>query len=90
VVVPRATPAETGAKWLAGGATHAVTSGAFCISSNRAETVAGTTMGGTGWVIDPEGTVLAVTSPESPVAVVDVDLAAARAAKGTYPRYVQR
>ena len=88
VVVPRATPAETGPKWLAGGATHAVCAGAFCISSNRAEEVAGTTMGGMGWVIDPEGEQLAVTTAEQPVAVVDLDLGRAAAAKASYPRYV--
>lgn len=87
VVVPRATPADTSTKWLAGGATQAVCAGAFCVSSNRAETVAGTTMGGTGWVIDPDGEVLAVTGAESAV-VVDIDLEQARAAKRTYPRYV--
>lgn len=89
VLVPRATPVESGAKWLAGGATHAVCSGAFCISSNRSETVAGTTMGGSGWVIDPDGEVLAVTTPDEPVAIVDVDVERARRAKQTYPRYVQ-
>jgi N-carbamoylputrescine amidase len=88
VVVPRATPVETTQKWLAGGAAHAVCAGAFCISSNRAETVAGTTMGGAGWVIDPDGATLAATSPAEPVSIVDIDLGLARAAKSTYPRYV--
>ncbi len=88
VVVPRATPIETSQKWLAGGATHAVTSGAFCVSSNRAETVAGTTMGATGWIMDPDGTALAVTTLEQPLIVADIDLELARAAKATYPRYV--
>lgn len=90
VVVPRATPIETSTKWLAGGSTHAVCSGAFCVSSNRAETVAGTTMGATGWIIDPEGEVLSVTGPGQPVITVDVDLDEARAAKTSYPRYVSR
>lgn len=88
VVTPRATPLETTGKWLSGGSTHAVCSGAFSISSNRAETVSGTTMGGAGWVIGPDGEQLAVTSPKQPVVVVDIDLAEARAAKSTYPRYV--
>ena len=90
VVVPRATPAETGEKWLAGGATHAVTSGAFCVSSNRAESVAGTTMGGLGWIIDPDGAVLARTTDAEPVAIRDIDLTEVRVAKRTYPRYVAR
>jgi N-carbamoylputrescine amidase len=90
VVVPRATPAETGEKWLAGGATHAVTSGAFCISSNRAETAAGTVMGGLGWIIDPDGAVLARTDDAEPVVIRDIDLTDVQIAKGTYPRYVER
>lgn len=88
VVVPRATPIETSAKWLAGGAAHAVTSGAFCVSSNRAETVAGTAMGATAWIIDPDGHQLSVSSPAEPVITCDIDLATARNAKFTYPRYV--
>ena len=90
VAVPRATPIETTEKWLAGGTAHAVTSGAFCVSSNRSEAASGTTMGGAGWIADPEGTMLAVTSAVQPVVVVDIDLEVARAAKSTYPRYVQR
>lgn len=88
VVVPRATPDGTTAKWLAGGATQAVCAGAFCVSSNRAETVAGTTMGGAGWVIDPDGASLAVSRPDEPVVIADIDLDLAAAAKATYPRYV--
>lgn len=82
VVVPRATPAESTAKWLAGGATHAVCSGAFCVSSNRAEDY----MGGHGWVFDPEGNSLA--DPGQEVVSAEIDLATARRAKRTYPRYV--
>ena len=84
VVVPRATPKETTAKWLAGGCAHAVTSGAFCLSSNRAETF----MGGAGWIIDPDGAPLAVTTPQDRVAIADIDLNEARTAKQSYPRYV--
>ena len=86
----RATPIETTEKWLAGGMAHAVTSGAFCVSSNRSEAVSGTTMGGAGWIADPDGTMLAVTSAVQPVIVADLDLEVARTAKSTYPRYVER
>ncbi len=88
VLVPRATPIETTDKWLAGAATHAVTSGAFCLSSNRAEALPEATMGATGWAFDPEGLQLAITTPAEPVVSVDLDLGQARAAKATYPRYV--
>lgn len=90
VVVPRATPIETTDKWLSGGATQAVCSGAFCVSSNRAETVDETTMGAAGWIIDPDGEVLARTIAAQPVVIADIDLARAREAKHTYPRYVER
>lgn len=88
VVVPRATPAQTTEKWLAGGATLAVCNGAFCVSSNRAEQTAGTTMGATGWIFDPEGTQIARTDVDHEVVIADVDLEEARLAKNTYPRYV--
>lgn len=87
VLVPRATPAETTTKWLAGGAAHAVCSGAFCVSSNRAEHLPATTMGGHGWIIGPDGDSHA--DPADEVLVADIDLAEARAAKDTYPRYVE-
>ena len=90
IAVPRATAIETTEKWLAGGMAHAVTSGAFCVSSNRSEAVSGTTMGGAGWIADPDGTMLAVTSAVQPVIVADLDLEVARTAKSTYPRYVER
>lgn len=90
IAVPRATPIETTEKWLAGGVAHAVTSGAFCVSSNRSEAVSGTTMGGAGWIADPDGTMLEVTSAVQPVIVADLDLEVARTAKSTYPRYVER
>lgn len=90
VVVPRATPIETTGKWLAAGATHAVCSGAFCLSSNRSEAVHGTTMGGAGWIFDPDGGELGLTNAAQPVVIRDIDLREARTAKGTYPRYVKR
>jgi N-carbamoylputrescine amidase len=45
--------------------------------------------GGLGWVIDPEGEVLATTTVDDPFVTVDVDLDVARRAKATYPRYVR-
>lgn len=90
LVCPRATPAGTVEKWIAGGRTAAVVSGAFCLSSNFGGVgPEGVRWGGNGWVIDPEeGEVLGVTSPEQPFLTVDVDLGIAEKAKHTYPRYV--
>lgn len=86
VVAPRATAAATTEKWLAAGVVAAVASGAYCLSSNRVEPDG--SCGGVGWIIDPDGAILARTSAERPWATVDVDLERARAARSTYPRYV--
>jgi predicted amidohydrolase len=89
LLVPRATMAVTTDKWLAGGRTAAVVAGAFCLSSNRrCSEGPGGGMGGTGWIIDPEGGVLGVTSPEQSFLTLEIDLTAAEEARTTYPRYV--
>jgi N-carbamoylputrescine amidase len=87
--VPRATPHESVGKWLAGGRTAGVVAGAFCLSSalwNPPDARAN--LGGLGWITDPEGNVLATTTPQTPCATVDIDLKEADAAKRSYPRYV--
>ena len=84
VATPRVTPVYSLDKWLAGGRTCAVVSGAWSLSSNSAEPE----HGGLGWVVDPDGVVVATTSRDQPWCTVEVDLAQAEAAKSTYPRYV--
>ena len=84
VATPRCTPVSTLDKWLAGGRTCAVVSGAWSLSSNSAEPE----HGGLGWAIDPEGEVVATTSDDRPWVTVDIDLEAVDAAKLRYPRYV--
>ena len=89
LVVPRATPASSVDKWVAGGRTAAVVAGAFCVSSNRGgDDGAGMAWGGAGWVIGPDGEVMGVTNQDQPFRTIDVDLTMADAAKLTYPRYV--
>jgi N-carbamoylputrescine amidase len=85
---PRATELATTDKWIAGGLVGAVMSGAFCISSNRGGEGSGIRWGGNGWIIDPDGDVLGLTSKEEPFLTMDLDLATAERAKTTYPRYV--
>jgi len=91
LVCPRATPQSSNDKWLAGGRTAAVISGAFCLSSNfNGPNVEGSEFGGTGWVIEPEeGSVLGVTSMDQPFLTIEFDLETAQNAKSTYPRYVK-
>jgi len=63
--------------------------GAYCLSAAPYNAPGqGADLGGGGWIIDPEGEVLALTTPEEPFATRRVDLAGAEAAKKLYPRYV--
>jgi N-carbamoylputrescine amidase len=41
--------------------------------------------GGVGWIIAPDGRVLATTTPEAPFATMDLDLDAPAAARAGYP-----
>jgi N-carbamoylputrescine amidase len=84
IATPRCTPAYSLDKWLAGGRTCAVVSGAWSLSSNSAQAE----HGGLGWAIDPEGDVVATTSSERPWVTVELDVDEAAAAKSRYPRYV--
>jgi N-carbamoylputrescine amidase len=87
--LPRATPYTSLQKWLAGGQVAAMCAGAYCLSSNQWDpSGAGVDSGGLGWVVGPDGDVLATTPPDEPFVTVEVDLEVARAAKQTYPRYV--
>jgi N-carbamoylputrescine amidase len=87
IACPRATPKSTLDKWLTGGRTVSVVSGAYCISSNKYSTN-DLNLGGLGWIVDPEGRVLGVTSQTNPILTVDIDLKVADRAKQSYPRYV--
>ena len=90
LATPRASQRATVDKWLVGGRTAAIVSGAFSLSSNR---VSGSgqpnDFGGQGWVVGPEGQVLGLTSPNQPFLTVEIDLQEAERAKKTYPRYVE-
>ena len=86
ILSPRATAAATSAKWLAAGVVASVRSGAFVLSSNRVEPTGA--CGGIGWIISPDGEVLATTSRDVPFATADIDLTASTAAQSSYPRYV--
>ena len=87
--VPRATPHRSLDRWLFGGQTAAVCAGAFALSSNLWRPVGDmANCGGMGFVIDPDGQVLAKTDQDNPFATVEIDLAKTSEAKATYPRYV--
>lgn len=85
LLTPRLTSAATLDKWLAAGRVAAILAGAFSLSSNRfAESGL---YGGQGWIIDPDGAVLALTSAAEPAVSATIDLAAVERARRTYPRY---
>jgi len=86
ILSPRATAAATTEKWLSVGVVAAVRSGAYSLSSNRVDPTGA--CGGVGWIIAPDGEILATTSAEAPFATVNIDLAAPIAARDQYPRYV--
>jgi len=89
VAVPRATPASTLDKWIAGGRTAAVVSGAYCLSAAPFNVLGeGADLGGGAWIIDPEGELLALTTPDEPFATREISTEIADAAKSGYPRYV--
>jgi N-carbamoylputrescine amidase len=85
IATPRATEKATVEKWLTGGRTAGIVSGAYSISSNRVDGAG--LYGGSGWITDPDGMVLGVTSSRQPFLTVEVDLAKAEEARKTYPRY---
>lgn len=86
ILSPRATAAATLDKWLALGRVAAVRSGAYSLSSNRVDPTGA--YGGGGWILDPDGRLLALTSADKPFFTVDLDLALPAAARTTYPRSV--
>jgi predicted amidohydrolase len=61
-------------EWLDGGRTAATGAGTFVMSSSRGGR--GNSIGGAGFVIAPDGQVLATTSPEQAFVSVDIDLSA--------------
>jgi len=83
ILSPRATAAATTARWLSVGVVAAVRSGAFSVSSNRVDPTGA--CGGFGWIIAPDGQVLASTTPDAPFATADIDLAVPAAARSGYP-----
>ena len=71
------------------GSLAAVCAGAYCLSSNLWNPPGSSAdCGGLGWIVSPDGDILAQTDPDAPFATIEVDLEYARRSKTTYPRYV--
>ena len=69
ILTPRSTPASDLKQWLDVARKAAERGHVFCASSNRAPD-------GAGWIIDPEGIVIAITDEAQPYATVDVQFPA--------------
>ncbi len=82
IAVPRAT--FTIDRWLVASGMASIVSGSFVLSSNRV----GGNFSGRGWIISPEGEVIAETSRGEPFVTLTIDLKEAELAKKTYPRYI--
>ena len=90
VLVPRAVGDRSLSRWLVAARMAAIVSGAYVLSSNRAGVDSrGQSFGGTGWIIDPSGEVVAATSPAAPLAIHPIDVATVRRAQAEYPCYIE-
>ncbi|MEM7585192.1 MAG: carbon-nitrogen hydrolase family protein [Acidobacteriota bacterium] len=91
IASPRATLESSADKWLAGGRSCAVVSGAYSLSSNFSGSAgAHGEWAGLGWIVEPEeGEVLGTTSRAEPFLTREIALEVADTAKTTYPRYVE-
>jgi N-carbamoylputrescine amidase len=69
ILAPRSTPASELKQWLDVARSAARRGHVFCASSNRAPD-------GAGWVIDPEGKVIAITDEAQPFVTVDLQFPA--------------
>ncbi|MGH8137842.1 MAG: nitrilase-related carbon-nitrogen hydrolase [Steroidobacteraceae bacterium] len=71
LITPRTSTVATQEEWLAAGSDAAVRAGAFGLSSNRVDDSG--TYAGRGWIVAPDGELLACTTPEEPFATLEVE-----------------
>lgn len=83
IVVPRASSSHE--RWPIALCMAAVASGCFVLSSNRRDNKI---FGGTGYIIDPNGKILASTSREQPIVTCEINTEESNVAKNSYPRNV--
>ena len=91
LLCPRATGKSSIAQWVRCGQTSSVIGGCFCLSSNRSGIGEDHfNWGGTGWITQPmDGSLLGVTTKDTPFLTVEVDLTKSKLAKKEYPVYVK-
>ena len=88
ILIPRASGVNI-ESWKIAGAMVSLVSGAYVVSSNRiGRSKGGTQFGGGGFAYAPQGQLMAVTSPATPLRTVDLDPKLCTLAQGAYPCYV--
>lgn len=90
IFVPRATSKALLPRWRVAMRMAAIVSGCYVLSSNRGGVDSrGQLFGGAGWIVTPDGEVVAQTSDGNPVAFCTIDTHAVARAKRDYPCYVK-
>jgi len=89
ILVPRAVGKGSLRRWLVAMRMAAIVSGTYVLSSNRSGVDSrGQLFGGAGWIIDPEGDLVAQTSSTTPAVFYEIDTEFVRRAQREYPCYV--
>jgi len=90
ILAPRAVGKGSLGRWLVAMRMAAIVSGCYVLTSNRSgEDSNGQLFGGRGWVIDPEGDLVAQTSKSTPVVFHEIDTDFVARAQKEYPCYVE-
>ena len=90
ILSPRAVGVASLPRWLVAMRMAAIVSGCYVLTSNRGGTDSrGQAFGGRGWIVDPDGELVAQTSPTTPVVFHELDTDCVARAKKDYPCYVE-
>ena len=90
ILTPRAAGEQSLRRWLVATRMAAIGSGSDVLSSTRSGTDArGQVFGGGSWIVNPEGDVVAQTSPVAPVVFHEIDLDFVTRMQKAYPCYVK-
>lgn len=90
ILVPRTVGKTSLERWKVAMRMAAVVSGAYVLSSNRqGKDYRGQEFGGKGWIVDPNGDVVAETSAANPVVFHEIDTEFVTRAQKEYPCYVE-
>lgn len=89
IVVPRASEAAH-RHWMTAASMAAIVSGCYVVSSNRVGPMTSDmSFGGKGFAFAPDGTLIAETSADEPVATIDLDVELVHRQQRAYPCYVR-